>query len=44
MQRTHEALTSSLFWAVNSMVCEVSYQAEYIGRFCEGCSCLNCLA
>ena len=39
MQRIHAVVTSSKFWALNSMTAEVAMQCEFLGRWSESCSC-----
>ena len=35
----HAAITSPAFWTGVALVHDLSYEAEFIGRWCEGCGC-----
>ena len=34
-----EAISSPVFWAMTKSIHEIALQAEWIGRWCEGCPC-----
>ena len=39
MQAIHSAITSAKFWATVKAVQEICFEAEFTGRFAEGCGC-----